>query len=221
MADLKKPVLGLPDGRIGNIVYRKVKGKVVMSVRPDKYNASYSLAAVSARNKFKSYSKFASFVNKIYPLNPFWMNSESPGSTIYRKILMVNKDRLSGEFLSPNNLIAPFTIWNPVKSAALIDNTLNITLSDGVFAPGTSEYHLRLALALIKPVNPGSVFVQFVSLNKPVESGIFDISFTIENYITSEFPDYKELIVYSCFTFTQDGQSKWFTHKGNSFPLNT
>lgn len=221
MADLKKAVLGQPDGKIGNIVYRKVKGKTVVSVRPEKYNQSFSPAAVAGRNKFKSYSKFASFVSKIYPLNPFWMSSESTGSTVYRKILMVNKDRVSGEFLSPNNLIAPFTIWNPVKSASLVDSTLNITLADDVFAPGSSGYTLYLALALIKPLNPDTDFLQFFSLNKPVESGIFDLSFTLENYITSKFPDYNELIVYSCFTFTQDGQSKWFTQKGNSFPLNS
>ena len=221
MADLRKPVLGLPDGKIGNIVYRTVKGKTVISVRPEKYNQSFSPAAVAGRNKFKSYSKFASFVNKIYPIIPFWMNADFPGSTSYRKILMANKDRVSGEFLSPNNLIAPFTIWNPVKSAALTDNTLNITLSDDVFSPGSSGYHLHLVLALIKPLSPDKAFLRFFSLNNQVESSIFALSFPLENYITSNFPDYGELIVYSCFTFNQDGQSKWFAHKGSSFPLNT
>lgn len=214
-------VLGLPVGKIGNIVYRTVKGKTVVSVRPDRYHQSFSPAAVAGRNKFKSYSKFAAFVNKIYPLLPFWKNSEPHDSTTYRKILMANKNRLSGEFLSTNNLIAPYTIWNPVTSATLTGNSLNITLSGNLFSPGSSGYHLYLVLALIQPLSPKTDFLTFFSLHKPVEPGILDLSFTLENYITSKFPAYKELIVYSCITFSQDGQLKWFTHKGNSFPLNT
>lgn len=221
MAKVKKSVLGLPIGKIGNIVYRNMNGKLVVSVRPQNYKASYSDKAVTARNMFKSYSKFSSFVNRIYSLAALWNNPELSGSTTYRKILMANKDRLSNEFLSPNNRIAPLTLINPVKSASLINNTLTLTLSDDAFIPGSTSHQLFIVLAFIKPLNTNTDFLSFAYLQNEVTFGTHEQVFPLGDHITSNFPLYQEVIAYSALLFSKDALQEWFSNKGSSFPLNS
>lgn len=72
MAKLKKQVLGEVSGTLGTFVFREVKGKNVIGMRPTTVNVSNDPAAVDRRNKFKMSSKLARAILADQYLKKLW-----------------------------------------------------------------------------------------------------------------------------------------------------
>ena len=62
MVRIKNRILGIPEGKLGNVVYRTMNGKTFASSRPVNYNSSHSPKAKLNRNRFGIAIEFAKYV---------------------------------------------------------------------------------------------------------------------------------------------------------------
>ena len=219
MAILKNSPVGSLSGKIGTTVYRISKGRIIVAITPATYTISQTPKAVRSRNILYSYSKFSSAVNKMLPIPRIWNETDLNGSTSYRKILNFNSKKLNGEFLSVNNLIAPRTLIDPVKSMNLTSNKLDVTLADNAFEPAASDFTLHILLALIKPKKAKTEFIFTKPLFLKIDKDQFSISIPLDKFFTIEMPKYTQMIAYPCLTFYENGTLKWFSDKATSFNI--
>jgi len=219
MAFLKNSPVGSLSGRIGTTVYRISRGRIIVAITPATYKTSQTPKAVRTRNILYSYSKFSSAVNKMLTLARIWNETDLNGSTSYRKIVNFNSKKLNGEFLSVNNLIAPRTLKDPVKSMNLTSNKLDVTLADDAFEPAASDFTLHILLALIKPKKAKTEFILTKPLFMKIDKDQFTVSFPLDKTFTVEVPKYTQLIVYPCLTFSENNKTNWFTDKATLFNL--
>jgi hypothetical protein len=219
MAILKNCPVGKLSGKIGPNVYRISKGRIIVAAAPAAYTTSQTPKAVRSRNILYSYSKFSSAVNKILTLARIWNETDFRGSTSYRKIVNFNSKKLNGEFLSVNNLIAPRTLKDPVKSMNLTSNNLDVILADDAFEPSASNFTLHILLALIKPKKAKTAFIFTKPLFMKIDKDQFTVSFELDKTFTIEVPKYTQLIVYPCLTFSENNRTNWFTDSATLFNL--
>lgn len=107
MATLNRNILGDFSGKIGDIVFRQVHNKILLCSKPARYNTSNSENAIYTRNRFINLSVFASFLNKIEVVKNCWKESNTAGTTSYKKILRANSPLMEGRNISITNRVLP------------------------------------------------------------------------------------------------------------------
>lgn len=219
MAIIYSSVLGKVRGKVGSFVVRQTRNGVVLATTPAKYTKSNLPDAVRTRNLFTSLSKFSSEVNDNSYLKKIWAKSELPGNIPYRKILKANRKYLDGEFLTTNNLVVPETTTSPTKNIEYNNNSINLTLNDDVFDKKAEDFHIFVMVVLTKPKNKKSLILQTESFSKPVNRADFNHSFSLDLQFTHEFGKYRQMIVYSCFIFSENSQTNWFSSEGTSYVI--
>ena len=86
MGRLVKTVLGKASGKVGDLVFRIVDGKVFIASHIGTNKISKSPECVNNRKRFSAVLKFASAVNKIPDLNIIWSKSRKTAKSGYNKI---------------------------------------------------------------------------------------------------------------------------------------
>jgi hypothetical protein len=107
MAELKQSIIGNLNGKLGNIVFRQMKGKTFVSLRPDKYKPTKSTAAKNVRSGFKQINLFVSTINKNPILKGIWSKVKIDARSAYNKIFKQNLNISSKSGISRNNIIVP------------------------------------------------------------------------------------------------------------------
>ncbi len=130
MAKLKKQVLGEVSGTLGTFVFREVKGKNVIGMRPTNVNVANDPASVDRRNKFKMSSKLAQSILADQYLKKLWGAKTPYELNTHNYIIQQNYNSVQ-----PSNLTDvvklipdfgfPLTISSVAKSASQI--SANIT----------------------------------------------------------------------------------------------
>lgn len=120
MARLTKPILGEVKGKIGSLVVRTINGKQFVSLRPEHYRKSKSANAIYEKNKFSVVTKLAKTLNAIPEIKDVWLNSNSPGTSAYHKILKANLT-----LPDPKTGLLNFTFFPYAKRIYPIKVTLN------------------------------------------------------------------------------------------------
>src|ERR1035438_4962788 len=90
MGTFKNIVLGDLNGKLGNVVGRRRKGKYFIYAMPEEVKISNTPEAIKSRNIMIPVSKFASIVNSIPELKYFWVNSKIDAFDAFHKIEKVN-----------------------------------------------------------------------------------------------------------------------------------
>lgn len=107
MAKVSEQLLGVVNGKIGNLVYRKVGDKTFVSVRPSKYNVTGTVESTKVKNGFKNLVVFSSFINSIPLLHAVWSNKHVKGNRTYNKIFSHNKRFIKADKINQDYLILP------------------------------------------------------------------------------------------------------------------
>lgn len=185
MAVVKGSSLGGYSGRIGNLVYRIVKGKTRVSIRPPKYNASYSAKAKRARRDFSASVKIAKAVILIPAIKMIWNNPEIEGFSAYHKIIKTNSALVKDGNLTTKNIITPEGLYLEISSLTIQDDTLNVEFkfpeSTGIKFPaevfflfGFQELKnkfLSISQTINEPASRGKYNLS-ISLNPPVKTSL-------------------------------------------------
>ena len=90
MAKVSKTILGEIKGTLGDFVFRTMKGKTFVSLRPQKYKKTKSKALENIRTGFSMLSSFCSCVNSISELTKVWALKQVSGNRTYNKIYSHN-----------------------------------------------------------------------------------------------------------------------------------
>ena len=93
MAEIKSTPLGKPRGKVGNIIYREIRGKIFAYVRPSKWKVSYSPASIEARRKFKVFNGLLKEFKKLTDVPEVWQLKYLPKALFQR-----SKTTLKGRF---------------------------------------------------------------------------------------------------------------------------
>jgi len=105
MATRKISVVGQISGKLGNTVTRYRNGKYIVYSKPDNYNISYSLQAVSGRTKFANTVKLAKLLNSVPAISAVWKSAKFEGTNAYQKIIKHNSKYISPEGITKENII--------------------------------------------------------------------------------------------------------------------
>lgn len=185
MAIVKNPAIGNYSGRIGNHVYRVIKGKTYVSIRPIKYNASKSAAAKGARKNFSSTVKLAGSVNVVPILKKIWHASEIEGYSPYHKIIKSNSSLVKNGNLTTKNIISPDGIFLELSSLSVQNKILDAEFSlieknsitfpaEVVFLFYFQEYN-KAFFSFVEKINdaqPDGKYFMSISLNPRIMTGL-------------------------------------------------
>lgn len=204
MAILKNSPLNFPEGaihgKVGGLIFRQVNGKTVISLKPASHKASQKPECVAARNKFKTLSTFATFLNRIPVIKNLWTATRSTGSSARNRMIKYNYAKAEEKIPTSGNTITPpghhFNIWAELM-------------------PGGK---LRLDPAYGPPENLSVILAVMVSYD-PVDEQDEDfimtdhsVACTPDLTIDINFPRgdrYRKFILYTALIAHEDEKLKW------------
>ncbi|MHC1736631.1 MAG: hypothetical protein AB9882_01320 [Ignavibacteriaceae bacterium] len=156
MAILKNNQFGALSGKLGNMVFRQVHGKTIVSSLPDRSNTPVSAVQKKQNNKFAVAVRFAVAVNNHDRLRALW---QYRGSAPYRRIFAANIKCVSETGPTTENIIVPpggFPV--AVSYDAISRIGLTLRLSDISDFPCDSGLPEQIGIAALhcwmNPVNP-------------------------------------------------------------------
>lgn len=107
MGKLYNAILGKASGKVGDVVFRIVDGKVYIASHIGSNKISKSPECVSNRKKFASVLNFASAVNRIPDLKIIWNKVRKTTKSGYNKIISMNTKAVVNCQISKQNIITP------------------------------------------------------------------------------------------------------------------
>src|ERR1035437_800560 len=129
MGSLKNQVLGDLDGKVGNIVGRRRKGKYFIYAMPEEVKISNTPEAIKSRNIMIPLAKFASIVNSIPELKYLWTNSKIEAFDAFHKIEKVNYPFFTYERPTLNNTIIPDIFAdNRIKESSISPRAIKLKI---------------------------------------------------------------------------------------------
>lgn len=216
MARVTNGIFGSASGRVGKHVYRNIRGKTFVSIRPESYNISDSEKAVANRKKFGLTSSFAKFICSSQALKQIWRQNSKDKSYTYNKIIKANAAYTKEQTLTPLNRIVPDNHISLIK---------NFSFDEGVIK---ADFNSEEAKNLFLPEEPVSfIFIFFIKNNLKKKEGEFIFSLmTVETKageipLKISLPVTEELftllrksvggVIYSSIIQKQDAKYKWTT----------
>ncbi|MCZ7604009.1 MAG: hypothetical protein M5R37_14190 [Melioribacteraceae bacterium] len=107
MARVDQQLLGVVNGKIGNLVFRRVNGKTFVSNRPQKYNITGTEESTLVKNGFKNLIMFSAYLNSIPLIKTVWGSKTIRGNRAYNKIFSHNKSHIKSVEISELFRIIP------------------------------------------------------------------------------------------------------------------
>lgn len=165
MARVTNGIFGSASGIVGKHVYRNIRGKIFVSIRPESYNISNSDKAIANRKKFGLTSSFAKFICSNEALKQIWKQSSRDKSYTYNKIIKANAAFTKEQTLTPMNRIVPDNQISLIK---------NFSFEEGVIK---ADIITEIANTLFLPVEPVTlIFIFFIKNNPKNTEGEFSYS---------------------------------------------
>jgi len=228
MGSLKNQVLGDLDGKVGNIVGRRRKGKYFIYAMPKEVKISNTPEAIKSRNIMIPLAKFASIVNSIPELKYFWTNLKIDAFDAFHKIEKVNFHLLIPERPTLNNTIIPEVfIENKINEASIspkgIKLKILISKIEELRLDGAKEL---TGIGVICYFNPNGENLDYFQLSKirtsPFEVKIdeqFEVDIAFNEKERSNYNSYLNSILY--FTFVSKDSNgmplRYFCNCRNEF----
>lgn len=173
MAKLKKQVLGEVSGTLGTFVFREVKGKNVIGMRPSNVSVANDPASVDRRNKFKMSSKLARAVLADPKLKKIWSVKTPYELNTHNYIVQQNYNSVLPNSLSDViKLIPEFGFPLTVNSVNKTASQLSVSLTALNSNPGfkhmdETKIMMVTVLFLSNPVDTSVSEYSFLTLPTP------------------------------------------------------
>jgi exonuclease III len=206
MGRLFKPVLGRASGKVGDIVFRYVNGKVFITSHKGTNKISKSTNCVNNRLRFSTVILFAKTVNKLPDLKYIWAKSRTKGGTGYSKIISKNIKSISQNNITTTNVISPSGFFVTVKDVALTNTTVSLSfllVSSRVQHSGL-EFKSNFLISFSEPVDETNTNRNLVLIAEsnvvPSESDFVETSAKYNNDNSETINMYKKAIVFFAIT---------------------
>ncbi|MFA5011562.1 MAG: hypothetical protein WC644_06360 [Ignavibacteria bacterium] len=204
MAVNKKQVLGKPTGRVGDVVYRNVNGKTVISEYVKTIKISKSKNCVSNRSRFAVCTDFAVAASSVNPINKIWKYSNALGRSAYTKLIKANIKSVDDSKPSSASTITPqggidLSLYNVAVSnnSITVEYKINRVAASGLLPPYTCTF---LAFCFDKRSDNLEIEDDYFSItaNIPNESGgsTDSVSFNINDYTKNCINSFKKARIY-------------------------
>ncbi len=221
MAINNKQVLGKPKGRIGDVVYRNVNGKTVMSEYVANIKISKSKDCVHNRTRFGICTAFAVAASSINPINVIWKNSSAPGRSAYTKLIKANIKLVDDKKPTPLASITPhdgiaLSLINVIvnNTSIVVEYKIDRSSSQGLLAPYTCSL---LAYCFDKRTENIEIDDNYFSITAKVTSETNNnsqsVSFNINDYTKGCISIFQKARIYFAVTkFSTDPlKPEWST----------
>jgi len=207
MANLKEKVLGSVSGGLGDIIFRNVKGKNVISMKPASFNTPQDPGSVARRGKFLMVVKLAASINSNVQLKSIWKQFGPSGLSIINTLVKTNYLNVTPDDINDSMLLVPsggFGI-TPVSVDKTADQVVidlqAIGTASGIDTGIEKKLRLMMILFLKSPVIvENTAPYAFISLS----SGILNTSLTVPLTFTALLMSNQSLL------FNQYQESKVF-----------
>lgn len=212
MARLINYHLGLPIGKMGNIVFKRRNKKVFSYFATEAYKETSSERLIKNRNLFAEVTKFSNFVNRSPVVKFIWKKRKDlPGKATNLKIFKYNHPTINSYGISSRCKILPFYLYISEAGIGLNQNTLTFKfkISDdkGVLYSGFEDFKAPfLFIAIIHMEEPTSKSVKHKEVNLRLEErleagelsekGYTDFTFNTVKKTFSIIKDYNKVIVF-------------------------
>jgi hypothetical protein len=198
MAEIRNQILGKVSGKLGDIVFRKMNGKTVVSIRPRNYKPTKSEKARKTRSKFGLIVSFAKYINSIPYLKEVWLRANIPGSNSYQKIIKHNSKVGQESTLTIKNIITPKGFPITVEGLSVKNNKISLTLNFHNIE--VAPYEVHLIIYFYEPVNENekqNIFDSMI-MNIPSnsEKNLYHLEMELDNKQISLFEKYSKQILY-------------------------
>jgi len=179
MASVRSSVIGIPSGKIGNIIIRIRNGKPFYYSIPENFKMSNSAAAVRGRKNFASSQALAKLANASPKLQEIWKNAKVPGTSPYHRLMKNNGKLVSGGFLTTSNKITPEGLPLKLNSAAVENKKLMISF-DCPASPDLS-FPATLSIYIYFGGNANTIIPIYREITEPAPGGIYNIEAAIDS----------------------------------------
>lgn len=208
MAEVKPGSIGIVNGKVGDYVFRRMNGKIFVSLRPDSYKVSQSKAAKQSRSGFAASVSFAKFLSRIPEIAEVWRSAPVAGTSPYHRLIKYNNSKTESGQLSAYNLITPEGVIYPFKEVNFNLNSAAVLLDPIAISKEykhIGSFKVVLLISMCEPINTGNKqmrlkhFVCEVNIDKEQE-----FLFTFSEYDKSLFAQHKKIIIYLAAVWTNN-----------------
>jgi hypothetical protein len=189
MARFIPGVLGTPNGKVENKVYRQMNGKTFVSNRPDSYNISQTKSAKNSRQAFGLVVQFAKLITAspgfYFSCNAVMINNNE---VIFK--LNINKQLLNAVFdeISILNIIY---LHKTTAKKSIYDFLVNNTVAAKKFVLSEMQFSINFTKQEKTMLNKFNKFVLFTAIVFTSNNEIKNYSVTItKEYIREKSTDY-------------------------------
>lgn len=137
MAFVKSSASGSFRGKVGDKIYRKVNGKIVVAQAPEIINISNSIGCLKRRHIFKIAEDLSKTIKSDELLYGLWDKVQPVGANKFSRIMKANLSVINCKGINKRNVITPDSETVPYRfrnnCTLLAKKSIGIN-SDGVFA---------------------------------------------------------------------------------------
>lgn len=124
MGILKKAVLGMPSGAVGDILFRIKNGRSIIGTRPISFTPGMDVKSVNRRNRFGITSKFSQAVNSLPSFRNLWDNVTPNNISPYNGIFKASYPYVTPTDVTDSAKIVPFLFgFNVTTTDVSVDAT--------------------------------------------------------------------------------------------------
>ena len=231
MATVKKQLLGVPRGKVGDLLFKNRKGKSYLAPMPKKYKVTDCIDAIKNRSRFGVVSQFASAVNDSAYLKPLWNRKNLRGKSPYTKCLGYNYPFTKGVGPWRRSNITPHNINISFSSVVLTKDSVDINFfikrnSSEIF----ENPFIAVTILFFKDLLPSSEKQSiknplFVTLEsevpdfKPDYEGVNNFSYNIKKGSLWFIDYYINIMSYTSFISPKSYNDKILFTTGNAVPV--
>jgi hypothetical protein len=204
MASLKGPVVGLPSGKCGDIVYRIRYGESFMYKACQDFHKSESDASRAIRERMLVMAEFGSIVRSIPELYTIWKKSKVKAKAAYHKIQKFNAKIFDRKKPTINNRIVPdFGFLSPVSEIEF--DSLGLYIKTETDKLSETQHLIKKFIAInvicvYEPISSEKKYFELFALRKDLGLCLtavpLEINFQFEEEISQLVSGYKKGIVY-------------------------
>ena len=214
MARVTNGIFGNASGRVGKHVYRNIRGKNFVSIRPESYNISNSDKAIANRKKFGLTSSFAKFIAGNEALKQIWSQNSRDKSYTYNKIIKANAAFTKEQTLTPMNRIVPDNQISLIKNFSFEDGVIKADIIAGItntlFLSSESVTFIFIFFIKNDP-KPKEDEFGFSSMSLEISAGDLPekISFPVTEELFALLRRSLSGVIYNTIIQKQDTKYKW------------
>jgi len=192
-------------GKIGNVVFRQVNGKIVISAAPLPTGPSQKPGCISARRRFKNTVMFAKFLNAIPEIREVWKRAEYEGFMPYNKIIKCNVNNMEQSGPSVKNTITPPDHHFTINDVVFIED--NISILAEVDTEFDEYYKLMAVISVSEPADPDFELFKMMQLSVDHSAGEFTMKMSDDQLKICS--SYKSFIMYLAILRNRNNEMEW------------